>query len=1136
MAVIATQAWAAVGDTFEEGYLKYKVLTEASGSNAYGTVTVEGLSATGKAKTSLQLDIAYTVTHNSKVYHTTRISQRAFFNNTTITTLRLRYGIEEIYDGAFGYCSKINLVHIPSSVNYIGVQAFDYCSALKTVNCATQDGNISMLDYTFPTKIPYLYVPNGADIDKIKKSKLGSFFTNICENFSVSDISFSTGEQLVVKNVTSAGLRECAIIGYKVGSTGGVFKPSMGRFTLTDYGCSFSITEVAKRAAYQNNDLKEVDFSNLYDLKEIGDSAFMNCQFLTKVNLGYSVQKLGLYSFRNTGITTIHIPASVTDLRLGSAFTKSYSLESITVDEWSSNFAAYDGVLYNQDYSTLLLCPINKTTVDIHKNVKRVDDNGFDECKISTIKFPYGIKELTYHSISDCPNLTEIFIPSSIEKIDEGLAYNCQSLKSLYLNAKKYIEYNRHCKTNQGLNIAIDLYAPRKSSFVDLWPGFMTKNPDGKCAYDFSTYSMSQGTRYYTVYSTEPITINGVAYDGEVEFVNWTGGTSTLNIPASITVDDKKYAVTRMGRVPFEEVTKDFAVTGCSNILYVSDFDNSNVTSIELPSVTKIGEHAFMDCTKLTSVSMPNVEHIYDWAFMGCTALTTCTWGHNLTQIYGYAFKNSGLTQDIILPYGFTYFLGNEIFAGIKSKSILIPSSTKRFDGDVFKGNTSFQEVIANINPNDIKDMRKQTLTGLPSNATIYVPVEHKSKFMTNSAWSDRTSAIKAGAYDFTSGSESSRKIANHAYTVTKAEPFTLDGEQYAGEVAVVMPPNVNSTHNYTLYGSAVDIYLGDSKKYLETAIGDSCLAGATAIETIDISRATSIKSIGNYALSGTNIAEITVPEACTSIGKDAFSNNAALDNLILLGDKEKTFTEPFVGNNADVTKITVKSNLLYDYYQAMAGWNVSANKTAQQRLAPYIIPEHDTQMFSACTQLNAPTGVKLNYVTSLDAATGIATTATRGYVFADYGYLLTGLTPGEMYKFTPNNTSNARMPNNMLCDVATKLYMNTVDNAYVWNAVDKVFEKPGYLAMLPSSSAYLLAADETAPKYYVDLFAPTPDFKIGDVNGDDAIDVTDINIIINIMLGNDNASNYNGRADVTGDGITDVSDLNAIVNIMLNN
>ncbi len=242
MAVIASQAWAAVGDTFEEGNLKYKVLTEASGSNAYGTVTVEGLSATGLAKTSLQLDIAYPVTHNSKVYHTTEITAQAFVSCSSITSLRLRYGIEKINSGAFGGCSKMTIAHIPSSINYIGQAAFAQCGALKTVNFATQ-GNISMLNYTFgSTKIPYLYVPNGADIDKIKKSKLGSFFTNISENFSVSDISFSTGEQLVVKNVTSAGLRECAIIGYKVGSTGGVFKPSMGRFTLTDYGYYFSMT------------------------------------------------------------------------------------------------------------------------------------------------------------------------------------------------------------------------------------------------------------------------------------------------------------------------------------------------------------------------------------------------------------------------------------------------------------------------------------------------------------------------------------------------------------------------------------------------------------------------------------------------------------------------------------------------------------------------------------------------------------------------------------------------------------------------------------------------------------------------------------------------------------------------------
>lgn len=55
-----------------------------------------------------------------------------------------------------------------------------------------------------------------------------------------------------------------------------------------------------------------------------------------------------------------------------------------------------------------------------------------------------------------------------------------------------------------------------------------------------------------------------------------------------------------------------------------------------------------------------------------------------------------------------------------------------------------------------------------------------------------------------------------------------------------------------------------------------------------------------------------------------------------------------------------------------------------------------------------------------------------------------------------------------------------------------------------------------------------------GDVNNDGDVDVTDSNIITNIILGTDKAENYNGRADVTRDGSVDVSDGNAITNIIL--
>ncbi|MBR6284554.1 MAG: dockerin type I repeat-containing protein [Muribaculaceae bacterium] len=52
-----------------------------------------------------------------------------------------------------------------------------------------------------------------------------------------------------------------------------------------------------------------------------------------------------------------------------------------------------------------------------------------------------------------------------------------------------------------------------------------------------------------------------------------------------------------------------------------------------------------------------------------------------------------------------------------------------------------------------------------------------------------------------------------------------------------------------------------------------------------------------------------------------------------------------------------------------------------------------------------------------------------------------------------------------------------------------------------------------------------------GDVNGDGAADIEDVNLIINMMLGKDEK---NAAADINGDGEVDVEDMNTIINIML--
>ena len=55
-----------------------------------------------------------------------------------------------------------------------------------------------------------------------------------------------------------------------------------------------------------------------------------------------------------------------------------------------------------------------------------------------------------------------------------------------------------------------------------------------------------------------------------------------------------------------------------------------------------------------------------------------------------------------------------------------------------------------------------------------------------------------------------------------------------------------------------------------------------------------------------------------------------------------------------------------------------------------------------------------------------------------------------------------------------------------------------------------------------------------GDINVDGKVDVSDVNIIINIMLGKAQASSYPGNPDLNNDNKVDVTDVNAVINIML--
>ena len=52
-----------------------------------------------------------------------------------------------------------------------------------------------------------------------------------------------------------------------------------------------------------------------------------------------------------------------------------------------------------------------------------------------------------------------------------------------------------------------------------------------------------------------------------------------------------------------------------------------------------------------------------------------------------------------------------------------------------------------------------------------------------------------------------------------------------------------------------------------------------------------------------------------------------------------------------------------------------------------------------------------------------------------------------------------------------------------------------------------------------------------GDVNGDNTVDIADVNAVINMMLGKAPST---AAGDVTNDGNVDIADVNAVINLML--
>ena len=139
---------------------------------------------------------------------------------------------------------------------------------------------------------------------------------------------------------------------------------------------------------------------------------------------------------------------------------------------------------------------------------------------------------------------------------------------------------------------------------------------------------------------------------------------------------------------------------------------------------------------------------------------------------------------------------------------------------------------------------------------------------------------------------------------------------------------------------------------------------------------------------------------------------------------------------------------------------------------------------------------------------------------------------------------------------IANKEFENLKVEAPEWLTVDGVdgMESDDKGNEIFTGNIAVTATAEAATEYregYITISTPGAEYKVfcfqgekgdtpeplkGDVDGNGKVDGTDLNILINIILGKDQAENYEGRANVDEDANNGVdgNDLNALINILL--
>ena len=593
--------------------------------------------------------------------------------NTSVTSVVIPEGVEDIQKYAFYNCSGLKSVTLPDTVKFVREYSFYNDVDLETINL----DKVEVIGREAFKNCESLQLEKE---ELVKAYAIGRNAFEGCNSLTELNLTSlrNSGKEIFknCKNLSTVVLGENTKLSYAMFVGSGL--------TSIDI---YEKVEMPEYCFALCKDLKSVKIHN--SLVGINEGAFSECPNLTEVVINSTVGYLGDQLFYGcTNLKSITLPNNEFTLG-GYTFLECTSLEEVKFQE-NTKIEKINGSIFEDT-------KVSKFIVD-SKNIyySNSEDGAFLLSKDG--------KKIIFAAPASCTE--ELVIDSKYDEIGDGAftgtkvkkltisnpniivgAYafaNCEELVTLVLPEDSGMEIKEHAfNYTSSLTNVINLDKVKKVGDY----AFANSSIDNVVIGSDSVYG--EGAFFRSTLTNVTIGDNAEFGLGAFQECKYL---TTVNMPESNV---------KFGRGCFAYAVQ-LASIDLSHVVEINEeafYGCSSLVRLLLNSAEKIGNYAFADCSKVMSIYIPKVKEIGEGAFArydtfgGAPAISSITLPDTLTTIKDGAFLGCESLIEIVIPESVTH-MGDYLFAYcVNLTSVVLPSNIKTVGLYSFAGCSLLEEI-----------------------------------------------------------------------------------------------------------------------------------------------------------------------------------------------------------------------------------------------------------------------------------------------------------------------------------------------------------------------------------------------------------------------------------------------------------